>query len=336
MKKLPIEIHLNESFYIEEERCGYRVTKQSKQLWAVLLDLMVQFDLVCRENNILYTIDSGTLLGAIRHGGFIPWDNDADVAMLRSEYDKLCKIAPTAFKEPYFWQTNETDPGSMRRHAQLRNSMTTDFLVDEMEEGVPLYTFNQGVFLDVFVLDEVPNNANELQNFRDELQQYLPILWDFKDYYREKRNSFWLDFAQKQAYDEFEITVKRYNETGMGRVGHISLFPYRKESAFIPKEIYENLVDYTFEGYTFLGVKDYDKILTGFYGDWHQIIIGEDSHGEVFLDLYHPYIYYLQNREIKSKHKKHPLLRLFKYRKLLLKNPHIVLRNLIYAYRIRR
>ena len=81
MEKLPIEISFDDTFFREEERCGYKVTKESKQLWAVLLDLMVKFDNVCRTNHIRYSIDSGTLLGAVRHKGFIPWDNDIDVIM---------------------------------------------------------------------------------------------------------------------------------------------------------------------------------------------------------------------------------------------------------------
>ena len=335
MEKLPIQIHLDDSFFLEEEKCGYKITAQSKKLWAVLLDLMVQFDAVCREHNIRYTIDSGTLLGAVRHGGFIPWDNDIDVAMLRSEYEKLCKIAPKTFKEPYFWQTNQTDSGSMRRHAQLRNSLTTDILRSEMEHDNPLYVFNQGVFLDVFVLDEVPDNPDELQWFRDELQQYVDVLWEFKDSYRlGNKIPFWLEFAQKQAYDEFERTVARYNGSGMKRVGHISLMPYRKESALIPKETYEDFVNYNFEGYTFLGVKDYDTILAGFYGNWHEMVIGGDAHGEVFLDLYHPYTYYLRNAKAPHVQKKHPLLILLKFKKLLLKHSLLAIKNLLYTINV--
>jgi lipopolysaccharide cholinephosphotransferase len=62
-----------------------------KQLWAVLLNLLVEFDTVCVEHHIKYVVEGGTLLGAIRHKGFVPWDDDVDVIMLREEYEKLEK-----------------------------------------------------------------------------------------------------------------------------------------------------------------------------------------------------------------------------------------------------
>jgi len=286
----------------------------------VLLDLMVKFDTVCRENDIKYSIDSGTLLGAVRHKGFIPWDNDADVIMLRSEYDRLCKIGPKVFKEPYFWQTNETDPGTLRRHAQLRNSLTTCLLNDEMENGQPRFDFNQGVFLDVFVLDEVPDDTDELKTFRDDLQYYLPLLWDFKEYYRGSGKAEWMKKAQQQAFEEFETVVTRYNGTGQKRVGNMSLLPMRKESTLFARELFTDLVEYPFEGFSFYGPRDYETVLKGFYGDWQKLVIGEDAHGSVFLDLERSYIYYLKDFPVQKKEsEEHPILKLYKQRNELIK-----------------
>ena len=122
---IPLKIELPEGFLDEEVRCGYTVTKQMKEVWAVELDLAVQLLDVCKRHNIQVFAEAGTLLGAARHKGFIPWDDDMDFCMMRSEYDKFCKIAPAEFKEPYFFQTGYTEPECMRGHAQLRNSMTT-------------------------------------------------------------------------------------------------------------------------------------------------------------------------------------------------------------------
>lgn len=322
MNDLPIKLILKESFFEAETICDYEVTTESKQLWAVLLDLMVTFDAVCKQYNIRYSIDSGTLLGAVRHGGFIPWDNDIDVIMLRSEYNKLCAIAPTAFTEPYFWQTNDTDPGSMRRHGQLRNSRTTCILTSETSDGTPLYHFNQGVFLDVFILDEVPDDADERHRFQDELQHSLNELWDFKKFYADSHLSLWMEEAQKQAYAAFEDLVSRYNGTGKKKVGNIALIPQRKDSLFFPKEIYEDLITYEFAGYTFPGPRDYETILCGHYGDWHQLVIGADAHGEIILDLKTSYRHYLKpqtsSRADTTEKILHPILKLYRQRDSLL------------------
>ena len=74
------------------------------------LDMLVELDRVCRENNINYTIFGGTLLGAVRHKGYIPWDDDADVAMLREDYDKFKKITDQLNSEICYFQDHDTDP----------------------------------------------------------------------------------------------------------------------------------------------------------------------------------------------------------------------------------
>ena len=293
MHKLPIKISLDDSFFQAEELCGHYVTQESKQHWAVILDLMVEFDRVCKEHGITYYLDGGTLLGAVRHKGFIPWDDDADLIMFRSEFEKLCAIAPTAFKDPYFWQTNETDPGSLRRHGQLRNSLTTCILKSEARNGKGLFRFNQGVFLDVFILDEVPDDAEELAGFRKELQQQLRLLFNLKDWHRIYRGEAWIEKIQQIAYEKFEATVSRYNGTHQKKVANISLIPEVKEGQFMPKELYNDCAEYSFEGYSFPAPKEYDKLLTGLYGDWHKFVKGTSLHGGIIVDCFHPYTDYL-------------------------------------------
>lgn len=109
-----LNIELPKGFLEEEVRCGYTVTRKMKEVWAVELDLLKEFKRVCNKYDLKYCADGGTLLGAIRHQGFIPWDDDLDIAMLRKDFEKLNEVAPAEFKKPYFWQTEETDKGSAR------------------------------------------------------------------------------------------------------------------------------------------------------------------------------------------------------------------------------
>lgn len=303
---LPIKIQLPDSFFKEETKCGFTITRQSKELMAVLLDLLVEFDSVCRKNGLKYMLDSGTLLGALRHDGFIPWDNDVDVVMLREEYDKLIKIAPEVFKQPYYWQDNETDPGSLRRHGQLRNSATTCILRSEMEGDKPLCTFNQGAFLDVFIMDAVPDEEEELCEFSKELTRQISLQWELKQLYFRNGCDKWIEDAILKGMRSFESYVAQYNGKGCQRVANISLIPVRKDNTFFDRKLFEEFEDYTFEGYRFMGPKDADAILTGYYGDWHKFVIGNDSHGDLLMDMHRPYTDYLAGFRMEDKDV-HPL-----------------------------
>ena len=100
-----LNIKLPENFLDEEIRDDYVVSSQMKQVWAVELDLLNKILEVCKKYNIKIIASGGTLLGAVRHKGFIPWDDDIDLMMMRDQYDKLCDVAEKEFKYPYFFQT---------------------------------------------------------------------------------------------------------------------------------------------------------------------------------------------------------------------------------------
>ena len=161
LNMVDLKIQLPDGFLDEEVRCGYTVTRQRKEVWAVELDLMQEFKRVCNKYNLRYCADGGTLLGAIRHHGFIPWDDDLDIAMLRNDFEKLNEVGPTEFKKPYFWQTEETDRGSARGHAQLRNSDTAGIIKTEYERQRN-NNFNQGIFIDIFPFDTVIDDKEKL------------------------------------------------------------------------------------------------------------------------------------------------------------------------------
>ena len=139
---------LGEDFFKEEVRCDYLVSAKMKRIWAVLLDMYLSFAEVCEKHGLKYFVVGGTLLGAIRHKGFIPWDDDFDVGMLRDDYEEFIKIAAKEINSPLFFQTPYTDPGYFVSWVKIRNSTTT---------GISKITnhrrFNQGLYLDIFPMD---------------------------------------------------------------------------------------------------------------------------------------------------------------------------------------
>lgn len=122
------------------------------KIHKVSLYILLAFDKVCRENNLTYFLDSGTALGAIRHGGFIPWDDDIDVGMPREDYERFLQIGQEKLPEEFFIQTRETDPAYKRNAAKIRLKGTT------FQESEGLLYEQNGFFIDIFPYDNVSKN----------------------------------------------------------------------------------------------------------------------------------------------------------------------------------
>lgn len=119
------------------------------------LGILLQFDKVCKELDLKYYLFSGTLLGAVRHKGFIPWDDDVDVVMLRHDYDKFIRDGQKHFEDHLFIQSRSTDREYPNVPIKIRNSKTT-FIENSMVD----FDINHGVYIDVFPIDGAPDNRH--------------------------------------------------------------------------------------------------------------------------------------------------------------------------------
>lgn len=124
-----------------------------KQAQLVMLRILDIVDYICKKNNIEYFLEAGTLLGAVRHKGFIPWDDDLDIGMLRKDYIKFIEIAKTELPDDLFLQTQETEKQSIYRWTKIRDNNSKIIEPHEVE-GVK---YNQGIFIDIFPFDLVDN-----------------------------------------------------------------------------------------------------------------------------------------------------------------------------------
>jgi len=312
-----IKLKLNESYW-ESRPYDYFPTSKLKCVWAVELDLLNELDRVCGELGVRYFLVYGSLLGAKRHSGIIPWDDDIDVGMLRSDYDKLCKRAAECFAYPYFWQTNDSDPGSARGHAQLRNSNTTAILKCEMSDGLGRYTFNQGVFIDIFVFDNIPDDGNERARFLLAVQDMKNRVCHGRSHsdnvMRLRQNLTVLNVARfvrrdllslvhelmtgvsllNKACKELDELAKRYRDVKTMLVAPITFMPKSSRFCPLPVETFEQLERVPFNGIEVWAPQNYEEMLERCYGDWHEHVIGSSIHGGVFFDTDHPYTDYLK------------------------------------------
>ena len=305
-----LKITLPEGFLDEEVRSGYKVSHEMKKVWAVELDLLAEFQRVCKKHHIKYIASGGTMLGAVRHKGFIPWDDDIDLMMLREEYEKLCEVAPFEFKHPYFFQTAKTDRGFFKGFARLRNSETTAIFNYERKSK---FRFNQGIFIDIFPMDNVVDDKNLLEKQYQEVKTLLEKVSSASYYnYRFYRKNtftnkvlhFLLPFFQKPSFwllrpdkkqEQFEKECQRYNNTNTKYVGLLT-FQFNNRVHDIEREDMNHLIESDFEFLKVPNIANYDKALRWKFGDYMTPVNNPSYHQGVFYDAGHSYKDYLNGK----------------------------------------
>ena len=125
-----------------------------------MLDIMVEIDRIARKHDIKYILDGGTLLGCIRHQGFIPWDDDMDIALTRKEYNKLKAVCRKELCPDYFWQDKSSDRNYPLEFAKVKNIHTL-----YVEEWYASIAMNHGIFIDIFPMDNTLGIIHRLQGY---------------------------------------------------------------------------------------------------------------------------------------------------------------------------
>lgn len=163
----------------EEIRRDYTISKEMKKVWAIQIQMAQKLLDVCKRNDLKIWADGGTLLGVVREHGYIPWDDDIDMLMFRDDYDKLLSIASQEFKSPFFFQSYKTDKHYYRGHSQLRYDGTTCIL-----PGEEYCDFHQGIFIDIFVYDSIPDVLDkEWESRMKETEEIMGKLHDYSHRY---------------------------------------------------------------------------------------------------------------------------------------------------------
>ncbi len=308
-----LKIDIPKEFFKEEERWGHQIDRQMKEVWAIELDLYAELKRVCDKYGLHLAANAGTILGAVRHKGFIPWDDDLDFMMPREDYEVLCKVAADEFKHPYFFENFHVDPHFIYGDAKLLNLDTTGY------ENP--YLTKHGIFIDIFPLDAYIDDEKLFERQWKEavklFSQYQRVVTCDKDYFKQPgismprrlvRLYYYLKFKfmgakvggsyQKRLFAQFEEVCQRYNDReDIQYIGELSFLQKNDKSL---RADYDHLQMMDFEFTKIPVPAHYHDYLTMKYGDYQKPVkTGFAMHTFKVLDTSRPYTEVLKEKGIK-------------------------------------
>ncbi|MCL2048564.1 MAG: LicD family protein [Defluviitaleaceae bacterium] len=243
-------------------------------LQRVQLGILKEFDRLCRLFNIPYSLAAGTAIGAVCYNGFIPWDDDLDVCIRRSDFKRLKKAWEQEAASHLFLQTYETDPEYHMFFPKIRDCRTT--LIEE--EVKHIKNMNHGIYIDVFFLDYAPANIR-LRQVQGALFALLLLSTRSRALAKNKTGRVCkfifklvpvkLRILYQKALEGLIIFIGTINTSGTTWFWILRKHPFRKPPKLLsPSDMLADLIDVTFENESVLLMKDWDTYLTRHYGDY--------------------------------------------------------------------
>ena len=266
-------------------------TYDIRPLQMRMLKILLAIDNMCKNHHLDYCIMAGTMIGAVRHKGFIPWDDDMDVGMPRPDYELFIAHCKEWLPAPYELICGENDEVYPLPFAKVQDSSTT--LIERKH-----LSYLGGIYVDIFPLDAVPNNKL-LQRIQYTQYEFFKqaIYLVCRDPYKHGRGiSSWIPllcrklFTLKGLQRSVRKVLTRYDYRTSDLIADYS----DGLRGVMRKEVEGVFGPYLFEGETVMGIKNYDAYLTQIYGDYMEIPKGDHQrqHNFYYLNLKKPYCEY--------------------------------------------
>ena len=285
---------ISEDFLKEEIRNDFLVTTERKKLWAIILDLIMEFDKICKKHDITYYLDGGSLIGAVRHNGFIPWDDDIDVVMPREDFDRFVKLG-NEFAHPYFLQTPYSDPECFYSFAKVRNSNTT-----ALSKLFRYQRFNHGIWISIFPLDKFSLNKeceeaySKICKLTYDLSTYMRMKNPYLDEKNKSRVKLFPGCNPLKTYEEIQRLASQFNNNETDYWGTLVLTIREFRRKALPLKSYKESL-HKFEFLELPIPSDYDSVLTLEYGNYMELPPIEEryAHDDIIFDIGKAYTEYL-------------------------------------------
>lgn len=241
-----------------------------KQIQKVILMIAEEVTNICDKNNIEYSLDGGSLLGAVRHQGFIPWDDDFDIVIPRDQYHKFLQVAQKELPSNYFLQTEDNTPGYAFAFCKVLLNGTV--LEETFSKTADVH---HGIFVDIFPIDNLPDNKFIRKIYLLQNSILKNLIWVKCGYGKLTHTKSFKYHIYKIMGSAFNIkTLKKMRKNVLRRCnrkkGKLCFTadypqPYRKWIW------YKKFSNYKFENTKFKGLTDYEDYLTTIYGDYMKL-----------------------------------------------------------------
>lgn len=257
-------------------------------LQKVEFEIFNVFKEVCEKLNLNYFLVCGSAIGAMRHGGFIPWDDDMDIGMYREDYNRFMESAPALLPTGFFLQNYITDPNYPLVSAKLRNSNTT-----AIESYYKYIDMNQGIYIDIFPLDGYPDDVKEQRKYEKVIRRYKTLSRCGLNYSEKLsmksrftlciRKMFGYHKRTAQTLAKYEKFISSYSVKKSEFICNHGT-PYGKRD-YIPKVYYGRGTTILYEGIKVCIPEKCDEYLTALYGDWRTPPPVEEQIGKHMFEI---------------------------------------------------
>lgn len=290
-------MNFNIDFFEDEVRNGFPIVTMVKRGWAAAINVLEEVDRICKKYDIKYSAEWGTLLGTIRHQGFIPWDDDIDISMKRADYMRFLEVAPNELPDGY--QIHNVFKQDMHGAAICGIMNTLNYCIDE-EFLDNNHACTAAVGLDIFVYDYLPRDE-KLQEQQAEALDFLVSLIAQYDGLDDKEKLHQLKLVEKSLGKKIDINNPNasvtfqlgnlleeicmlYTDEDADELTNMMVWQHAKGYHF-PKTYFDDMTTGTFEGFTLPIPKAYDEYLKICFGDYMKEVRTGSSHNYPYFHI---------------------------------------------------
>ena len=324
-------MELPKEHFDDEVRDGFFVPAIMKRLWYAQLEVLKFVDMVCRKYGIKWFADCGTLLGAVRHGGYVPWDDDLDICMFREDYDLFNQVAPKELPEGYFLlNVNDEDD-----FEDMLTRVNNETRINYHDEHITIYhQFPYPTGLDVFVLDYLSRDEGA-ENFRDDvIKIVLDLNLDITDENQdtpemveaaqtiERLCDIKFDRSKSIKHQVHKLADRLFALFTAEESDHVAIMPYwlREKSHRFKLEYFKDTVLLPFEDIYIQAPAMYDSVLRTEYGEYMRLVHAGGEHNYPCFTKFEkvvedelggmlPYRYYFNAKDLEPVERNHDNVR---------------------------